>query len=53
MDCNRLFAVVADSTCDLDKDLKRTPDKKAIKKWVEEEVLLHPSAVHKSRVHFP
>ena len=39
--------------CDLDKDLKRTPDKKAIKKWVEEEVLLHPSAVHKSRVHFP
>ena len=39
--------------CDLDKDLKRTPDKKAIKKWVEEEVLLHPSAVRKSRVHFP
>jgi len=39
--------------CDLNKDLKRTPDKKAIKKWIEEEVLLHPSALRKSRVHFP
>lgn len=39
--------------CDLNKDLKRTPDKKAIEKWIEEEVLLHPSALRKSRIHFP
>ena len=39
--------------CDLNKDLKRTPDKKAIKKWIEEEVLLHPSALRKSRVNSP
>lgn len=27
--------------CDLDKNCKHIPDKKAIKKWVEGEVLLH------------
>ena len=27
--------------CSLDKNLRRVPDKKAIKKWVENEVLMH------------
>lgn len=27
--------------CDLDKDLNKVPDKKAIKKWIEGEVLMH------------
>ena len=35
--------------CNLDKDLHWKPDKKAIKKWIEEEVLVHPSSVKKSR----
>ena len=27
--------------CDIDKNLRYVPDKKAIKKWVENEVLMH------------
>ncbi|MBQ9310273.1 MAG: hypothetical protein IJ222_05335 [Bacteroidales bacterium] len=27
--------------CDLDKNLRRIPDKRAIKHWVENEVLMH------------
>lgn len=27
--------------CNLDKDLNKVPDKKAIKKWIEGEVLMH------------
>ena len=35
--------------CTLDKDLHCVPDIKAIKKWVEQEVLVHPSSVKKPR----
>lgn len=35
--------------CNLNKDLKRIPDKKAIKKWIEEEVLMHPSTVRRRK----
>ena len=30
-----------DRLCTLDNDLRRIPDKKAIKRWVEGEVLMH------------
>ena len=33
------------SLCILDRELRWIPDKKAINKWIEEEVLLHPSSV--------
>lgn len=39
--------------CGMDKDLKWIPDKKAIKKWIEGEVLMHPSTVRKRKVVFP
>jgi hypothetical protein len=39
--------------CDMDKDLRWIPDKKAIKKWIEGEVLMHPATVRKRRVASP
>ena len=39
--------------CGMDKELKWIPDKKAIKKWIEGEVLMHPATVRKQKVVFP